>query len=194
MSATYEVKAVGDPREWKNDYGVFLAYPVDLTDSEGKVLAGIEWSRKKDSKPPQAGDRVVADIQAGPHGEKLKVDFDATKELGGGGGGPRASGPSKRSGEWKPESQYDPEKVARITRAHSQGMAVQLLANRADFNEAPKAQRQQAVRAWADWFDADIRQAAATALAKSSMGATETPALRPAAADGEIVDEGGIPF
>lgn len=92
----YTIKSVGEPKPWSNDFGSFLSYPVDLQGDgdDGRVALGVEWSRKSDSKPPQAGDRIVGDITESQYGSKIKVDYDATKELKGGG---RPSGGGEHS-------------------------------------------------------------------------------------------------
>lgn len=184
MSETFKVESVLDRSEWEGNYGPMVTYRLRANGQE------VDLNQKPETPAPAEGQEIWGHLEDGKFRPKLKKD----PRPDGSGGSSASGGSSKRGGEWKPESQYDPEKVARITRAHSQEMAVRLLCNRADFNEAPKAQRQQAIKAWADWFDADVQQAATTALAKSSLNATETPAVRPAAADGEIVDEGGVPF
>lgn len=162
MSQPYKIEAVGEPREWSNDYGAFFAYPLTL---EG-VAGPKEWSRKTSSRVPSVGEQIVGEIQ----GDKIKVDLDATKELSGGGSGGGGSRPASKSKEWKPESAYDPEKVARIGRAHAQGMALRLLA----INEpAPSTSKQVTaadVFALADQFEADVNKAAQ----KAAQGAGPT--------------------
>ena len=180
MSETYLIEAVGEPREWTNDHGSFLAYPLTL---EG-VAGPKEWSRKPSSRTPAVGERIVGDI----NGDKIKVDLNATKELGGGSSGGGGSRPASKSREWKPESAYDPEKVARIGRAHAQEMALRMLAidavqtGREDFrfNTAD-------VFKLADEFQADVDQAAAKAAqgggvtdaGNGSEGAPDTPGRHP---------------
>lgn len=90
--SSYTIKSVGDPKPWSNDYGSFLSYPVDLEDETGKKHLGVEWSRKAESQAPQVEDRIAGTIEAGKFGDKLKVDFEATKELKGGTGSSGGSG------------------------------------------------------------------------------------------------------
>lgn len=148
----YEIVEVGAPREWASEkYGSrYNAYPLSLKDSEGKVHLAVEWSRKLDSKAPTIGDKIAGDIQGGQHGNKLKVDYDATKELHGGstGGGDTRSSTTTRP--YQPESQRDPERSARILRQHSQDMSLryyELLGEKADLGQ---------IFATADQFDRDV--------------------------------------
>lgn len=160
---TYTVHSVGDPREWSSQKfgGRFLAYPVDLKDESGHLHMGVEWSRKVESDAPKVGDQIAGDIQNGQHGDKFKMDYEATKELGGssGGGSPRPSGGSKR--EWKPESQFDPEKTARITRSHAQKVAVDLVARMSNFEKAGDKRIKEVLQDWINWFELDVEEAAA---------------------------------
>lgn len=179
MSA-YTVKRVDDsPREWTSKQGgTFLSYTVDLEDIEGKVQAGIEWNRKPESRAPEVGDRIAGNIEPGKFSERFKMDYEATKELTGGGGSSdyRSGGEAKSKGGWKPESQYDPEKVARITRAHSQEMSIRVFAlieGHLENNDEAIGHALNRIRKIADWFDADIQRAAAVESAKAELGATE---------------------
>lgn len=147
----YEIVEVGAPREWASEkYDTrYNAYPLSLKDSTGQVHLAVEWSRKLDSKAPTVGDKIAGDIQGGQHGNKLKVDYDATKELHGGSTG-SASAPG-RSRPYERESQRDPERSARILRQHSQDMALRcyelLGVKDVDLNQ---------IFATADQFDGDV--------------------------------------
>jgi hypothetical protein len=171
----YLIEAVGTPREWGNDYGQFFAYPLTLQGEAGE----IEWSRKKESRAPVPGERIVGDITNGQHGRKIKVDFNATKELSGGSsGGSRSHG--SKSKEWKPESQYDPEKTARITRSHAQKVAVEAAVGAGYFQgEITPAKLDDDLKPLIDWFEADVNNAAAKAAGAGvpiSGGAAPAPA------------------
>ena len=168
MTDTFTIAAVGDKREWSNDHGAFWAYPLTVEDSTGQKHLGVEWSRRQTSRAPEVGERLVAEIQGGPHGEKLKVDLNATKELSGSTG---SSGGSKNfSKEWKPESQLDPEKTARIGRAHAQGMAIQTLTAMGTFESQSADQITGKLKQWIDFFEADVN-AAAQKAAQGAGGA-----------------------
>jgi hypothetical protein len=83
----YTVKRVADsPREWSSKQGgTFLSYTVDLEDSEGKLEAGVEWNRKPESRAPEVGDRIAGTVEPGKFSERFRMDYEATKELTGGG-------------------------------------------------------------------------------------------------------------
>ena len=179
MSEVYEIAAVGDPRDWRNDYGSYLAYPLDLKDQGGQVHLGVEWSRKVDpqtgqARQPQAGERVVAQIQNGPHGQKLKVDYDATKELNGGGGSTHTGG--SRNWGWQPDSERDPERVARIGRSHAQEMALRYFAAGGHESlgslETDQDTLARIVRPVIDWFEMDVEEAAAQKAARAGGAST----------------------
>jgi hypothetical protein len=180
------VKSVnGEGNPWQ--HGITY-WPVTF-DRNGQDFE-CTWGKKGD--PPAIGETVEGDFRQQNGEWKFSK---ASKPQGGGSADYGGGGASKPGGrEWKPESELDPEKVARITRAHSQNLAVELLNRVPSFAEAPKENKQRAITAWADFFDADVQNAAVVASAKAGLNATETPAIRPAAADGEIVDGDGIPF
>lgn len=169
MSQEFTVTWVGPPREWSNKRGDrFLAYPIKVEGDDRE----IEWSRKPESEAPEVGNSTpLADIENGSHGPKLKVDWDAVKEQG---GGSTSSSGSKnfKSKEWQKETDRDPERAARILRQHSQGMALQLLTHR-PITEATDEQIKATLKHWTDHFDADVIQAAQKA-GGASRGADST--------------------
>jgi hypothetical protein len=174
VSDTYTIAEVGDKREWSNDHGAFWAYPLTVEDSSGQKHLGVEWSRKQTSRAPEVGERVVAEIQGGPHGEKLKVDLNATKELSGGSTSSSGS-KSYEAKSWQPEAQRDPERAARILRQHSQEMALRLSTHNARGEAIPAEE----VFELADLFDADVIKAAqgvGVLSRPTGNGAPPTPA------------------
>lgn len=198
--ATYTIRSVGDPREWSSQKfgGRFYAYPVDLEDENGHLQIGVEWSRKVESDAPKVGDRVAGHIESGQHGDKLKVDWDAMKELGSG-GSPARSGGSSGKREWKPESVYDPEKTARITRSHAQKVAVDLVARMPNFEKAGDARIKEVLRSWIDFFELDVEEAAAqktaTGAGAASPGNGSKGALPPVDSPGPAQSpDDDIPF
>lgn len=182
MSENFKVESILDRSEWEGNFGPMVTYRLRANGTE------CDLNQKPETPAPTEGQEIWGHLEDGKFRPKLKKD----KRPDGGGGERSSSGGGKSN--WQPEGDRDPEKVARITRAHSQNCAVELLKNREDFNNAPKAQRQEAITQWADWFSKDIERAAAIALTKDSMQAKEVPPIRPAAADGELVDEDGIVF
>lgn len=156
----YEVKSViGEPRAWTSSHGGnFLSYKVDL-ECDGVKEMGIEWNKKDTSPAPSVGEQVAGIIEEGKYGDKFKIDYEATKELGGNGGSSETStaagGNSK--GGWQPESERDPERAARILRQHSQSMAVQAAVGAGYFQgEITITKLQDDLLPLIDWFDADV--------------------------------------
>lgn len=175
MSESYVVERVGEPREWGSKAGgCFYAYPVRLKG----VSEEVEWSRKTDSKAPQVGDEIVADLNPGPYGLKLQVDWDAMKGRNSGSGA--SKGETGGSG-WQPESQRDPERSARILRQHSQSCAIEYAELLGDKPSLPE------LFALADSFDNDVHQTAAKA-AQGSDGSPATPDPAPSTeSDGDAL-------
>lgn len=184
MSVTYTIETVGEPREWSSEKhgGRFFAYPLDLKDSDGFQHSGVEWSRKHDSRAPQTGERIAGTISNGQHGDKIKVDYDATKELNGGtqGGSSGGRSGSSKTREWKPESEYDPEKTARIGRSHAQEMAIRALTAMGIFESKSADQLEATIKSWIDFFQADV-DAAAKAARSAGGGTGDGPASGSAA-------------
>jgi hypothetical protein len=166
---TFTVASVApEPREWSAHGSTFLSYKADLQYPDGKLAKGIEWNKKSESQPPVVGEEVVGHLEEGKYGEKFKIDYEATKELGGGGSGSQShetstGSPRASKGNWQPESERDPERAARILRQHSQEMALRYLALsnfKADATNDGNVQRgQEFVARLADFFDQDVLQA-----------------------------------
>lgn len=172
MSDVFTIREVGEPREWSSEKhgGRFLAYPVTLEDAEGKHHIGVEWSRKADSKAPQVEDRIAGTIQGGQYGDKLKVDYDATKELKDG------SSRQSKSREWKPEHEYDPAKTAVIDRGVSLKVAAAYCASQG------KPYGLADLFAAANEIEADLHKV----RAKAANGAGAVPTLSAPAPDAGI--------
>jgi hypothetical protein len=164
----YEVKKVGDePREWSSSHGgTFLSYTVDLQEEAGPVAIGVEWTKKPESKPPTVGERVAGHLEDGRYGDKFKIDYEATKELGGsrtsveastGTAGSRNAG----KGNWQSEQERDPERSARILRQHSQSAALQWAQMLPDEG---KSLTLATIFQFADAFDQDVIQAGQAAV------------------------------
>jgi len=185
---TYTVKTVhGEPKEWSGQYGPMLSYRLDLEDEDGMTEASVELNRKPESRAPEPGERYVGHIEEGKFGGKLKIDFEATKELGGSVTRPNPSGSgSSKPREWKPESQYDPEKTARIGRAHAQGMAVEVCKAMGVFEGNSAEQVYSKLQGWINWFESDVNQAGDKAANRaegttppSQVGAVPPPDASP---------------
>jgi hypothetical protein len=129
----------------------------------------VYWRRKLPATV-EVGKSYFGTISEGQHGPIFKKE---TPQQGGGGGGQsstatRSSGGSNR--DWKPESQYDPEKTARIGRAHAQEMAIRtLVGNGEKFNTADVAKL-------ASEYEADVNAAGQKAAqGAGSSGTTAAP-------------------
>jgi len=183
----YEVKNVhGEPREWSSSHGgTFLSYTVDFINEDGVGESGVEWTKKPESRPPQVGEKVVGHIEPGKFAEKFKLDFNATRELGQGGGSSSEATTSNTSKGSSSKGEVDWDcRNAEIRRQHSQEMALRVYAVHLQANPdlTAKVDLPQ-VAAWADWFDQD----AITAGQKASQGqlpppthqATETQSAAP---------------
>jgi hypothetical protein len=157
--STYTVKSVGaEPREWTSSHGgTFLSYKVDFTTEDGQLEGGVEWNKKPESRAPSVGEQVVGHLEEGNFGPKFKIDYDATKELGGAPSGSSEARTGTGGGQgknWQPERERDPERAARILRQHSQEMALRYL-NISD----DRPVHLEGVFALADEFDADVNRA-----------------------------------
>lgn len=92
---------------FKNDYGEFQVWKVQIHDGEKSLTADLNTKLGKSG--PTIGERIEGDLTKGPYGWKLKR---AAQNGGGGGGGPRTE---------------DPKKSAEIRRMASHKVAVELL-------------------------------------------------------------------
>lgn len=87
----YTVSGVHDRKEWSGNFGPMVTYVLDVTDETGHKAMDVELNRKPESREPEEGERFVGHLESGKFGEKLKIDFEATKELNRGGGHREAS-------------------------------------------------------------------------------------------------------
>lgn len=132
----------------------------------------VYWRRKLPATV-EVGKSYFGTISEGKHGPVFKKESPG--KAGGGGGG--ASGASS-SRPWKPESQYDPEKTARIARSHAQGMALRYLEVNGETVDGMDE-----LLPIIDWFEADVARAAgqakASAPAPSAAERQAAPAPKP---------------
>jgi hypothetical protein len=203
------IARVTKENEWEGKFGKNQAYSLDLKLADGTLEMGVTSNRKlKDDgshNEPKEGEAIWGDILPdGRGGEKLKMDYTAMKENGSGSSS-RPSGSSAESkassgGGWKPESQYDPEKTARIGRAHAQDMAIALLGLPcSDSASLDKASLKAVVIDWTDFFERDVNEAGEKAAqgAATAKGAATPPsppdivAPRPEQPSA-VIDEGEI--
>lgn len=106
---SYKIVNVNGPREWEGQYGKNHSFDLDL---EG-VDKPVELTQKPDKPRPQPGEQINLNLEPHPRFDgKLKGKREY-QGGGGFGGGPR------------PE---DPVRSKRITRQHSQHMALLYIA------------------------------------------------------------------
>ncbi|HET7455412.1 MAG TPA: hypothetical protein VFJ76_07825 [Solirubrobacterales bacterium] len=165
-----------DVREGKTEPnphgGEFQKFYVDFEGSDDTY-----WRRRK-GDAPEVGKSYYGTISEGNYGPMFKKEKrpEGSSEASTGGGG------SKR--EWKPESQYDPEKVARITRAHAQKMALEWAALLQQ-SPGPLTLTLPNIFQLADAFQHDIETNGQAAIQGAGAGATSSaqassPATAPA--------------
>jgi hypothetical protein len=107
--AVREGKVVPNPK----GAGQLQNFYIDFNGADGFQAKGTYW-RRKAGNAPKVGESYAGTITSGEYGYRFKMDSS-------GGGGGRGGG----GRDWKPESQFDPEKTARIGRSHAQGMALE---------------------------------------------------------------------
>lgn len=197
---TFEVKSVGsEPKQWSGQYGPMVSYKLDLESGEGlerRIDTGVELNRKPESRAPTVGEKLVGHLEAGKYAQRLKIDFEATKELGGSSGAKHGGGSSK---PWQPESQRDPERSARILRQHSQSAALEYAAQTLalkglvpeevpeEIGADPRTKVPDIFWSLVDQFDADVNkagQAAAQAHGDASQSSSERASLPVSASRG----------
>jgi hypothetical protein len=130
----------------------------------------VYWRRKMPATV-EVGKTYFGTISEGQHGPLFK------KETPGGaptGGGSTASSGGGRS--YKPESEFDPEKVARMGYAHAQDMALMVLTKR-DALKGEEAEVKGEISKWADWFAAEVDSAGNAA--KGAAAAAQPPPSSP---------------
>lgn len=166
MPSTYTIEQLGQKAVWENDQNKG-DYPAILSGVEGEVLMFHDSS--SDFDPPKIGDEVFGEIKPNKaRGGGQRFSYKPRSSPGG--HSPRGGG-GKGGG-------YSPGDIARITRSHSQEMAVRLIAASGAAQGLDPANATDAgpflngvVARLADWFDADVAKAEAAV-----KGAESTPA------------------
>lgn len=77
----YTVKSVRGPKQWTGKYGPMLSYILDLEWGDEELARGVELNRKPESRAPEVGERLAGELEEGKYADKLRIDFDQTKEL-----------------------------------------------------------------------------------------------------------------
>jgi hypothetical protein len=93
------IERIVKENEWEGKFGKNQAYALDLRLADGTVEMGVTSNRKLKEdgshNEPQEGETLMGTIEPdGRGGEKLRIDYDATREMG---GAPRPSGGSTES-------------------------------------------------------------------------------------------------
>jgi hypothetical protein len=163
MSEHVVVKQVGEGRPWEHGitywdvcferngedfhctWGKKETPPTVGEQAEGEFFQkNGEWRFRKASKPP-------AEVQTGSA---------ASQNAGG-----------KR--EWKPESQYDPEKTARIGRSHAQHMAILTCEGMGLFESVSADQIASKIKSWTTFYMDDVNAAGEAAKQASGIAAPQ---------------------
>ena len=135
MSRTYTIETVVGRREWTGQYGPNVSYDLRLTG----VSDVVELTRKPEKPAPQVGETLTGTLEDGYQGKKK---FKVERQGGFGGGGGRS-----------------PEESARITRQHSQEMALRYAAIRAQQGKLPDTFSLADLKIITDKFDEDAKGA-----------------------------------
>lgn len=171
----WKVLAVREGKTTPNEHGGELkAFYVDFEGCDD-----VYWRRKMPATV-EVGESYYGTISNGTYGPIFKKESPG--EAGGGGGASRGGGRS-----FKPESDFDPEKVARMGRAHAQGMAVQTMTAMGSFESKSAEQIHGTLKQWVDWFEADVNAAGEKAKAKAPP--TQSTATQEQAPPAGPVDE-----
>jgi hypothetical protein len=180
----FTVKAARNRGTKDNPHGgTLVKWYVDLLDEQGQPVkdatgkpADAYWQRKEGSEV-NPGDKVYGEISQGDHGLRFKLK--PAPDSGGG-----ASTGTAGSKQWQPESKRDPERSARITRQHSQEMAVRVLAAMGSFEGKDATRIHELLNQWTNFFDADVDKAGKAASqgagANASSSSREAPGRDPA--------------
>jgi hypothetical protein len=134
--------------------GQLQAYYVDFAGA-----SDVYWRRKVPATV-EVGKSYFGTISEGDHGPAFKKETPQGGGSGGASSPPAAAARTSSSGgrTFKPESQFDPEKVARMGRAHAQHMALLWLESIGDMpNELDE------LWGFVDAFEQDVNRAGAAA-------------------------------
>ena len=170
----------GDVEDNPNGPGQLQKFYVDFDGAPD-----VYWRRKLPATV-EVGQTYFGTISEGKHGPIFKKE---NPNQGGGGspaGGGGAATGSAGGRSWQPESQYDPEKTARIGRAHAQGMAIEVCKAMGVFDGKSAEQVMSKLSSWTDWFQGDVDKAGEKAAqgAGSAGRTAASPGGQVAASDG----------
>lgn len=165
MSEQVTVKSVGEGNPWQHG----ITYYDVLFERNGADFEA-SWGKKGD--PPLPGESVTGEFSQKNGDWKFKK---ASADFSGGStnSSPASSGGSKAGKEWKPESQFDPEKTARIGRAHAQHMSILALHAMGTFQSVSADQIGAKLKQWTDFFEQDVNEAGQAA--SQAQGGSPAP-------------------
>lgn len=156
---TAKVISASNPNPW--EHGITF---YDMVFERNGQPFNCAWGTK--GGEPQPGEEITGEFSQKADGTWKFTKGSKDKPQGGSSGG--------GSKPWQPESERDPERSARILRQHSEEMAVRVLGLSSlgvgvldDWDEAKAA-----IKEWTDWFDEDVRQAAAQAHGNATESAS----------------------
>jgi hypothetical protein len=164
MSQNYTIKALGDKALWDGETSKG-DYPATLAEFDEEVLVFHDSTSNFD--PPKVGDVMFGDPQKDKRG---RWRFKRKARPKG------ASGNSQGGG-------FGPEDIARITRSHSQEMALRFFAVKQASGGLPADFNLGHVRDCASWFDRDVQAAVPPA---PSNGTPQMEAEVPADMEGLV--------
>ncbi len=193
MSTQYTVVSAALKETKEIGGGNMNIYNLAVTDPTGQAI-NCELLQRPESPTPTQGQTIDGDMQPGKNANQLPTLKKAKQENGGGRGG----------------GGYDsPVTIARITRSHSQEMALRFLALSggvtidweadAATTKAQVKEQLDRLKRFTDWFDNDVagaaasvEQAAPPAQAAPPPQQQPPPAQQPPAA--QPAGEDDIPF
>lgn len=177
--AHWEVTRAKNAGQKDNPHGgQFDKWYVGLKNVDGGTdCEDAYWQRKSPSEVT-VGDKVYGKVEEGDYGFRFYLEKEPDGNPGRSSGGGRAK-------EWKRESAFDPEKTARIGRAHAQHMGILTCAAMGLFESVSADQIERKLKSWIDFFENDVNQAGQKSLQASgnaTPGVNERAATLPGSA------------
>lgn len=182
MPSTYRIEGLAGKTQWEGD-PTKGDFPASLEGDDREVL--IFHDNASNFDPPKPGDEIFGDITKDKRGNWR---FKRAKKNAGGGGSFSGGG-----------SSYDkPETIARITRSHSQEMALRALdiaVGKGLFVPKNTDALRAAITAWTDWFDTDVQSASgASESASNGQARAEVPADTAGLTPAQKAHDEALPF
>lgn len=182
---TYRVLSVARQDDWSPEPGkTFAVYAVGVGDeATGLAVADdagnpiiAQMFQPPDAPPPSVG-AVLNNKRLNKTKRGYSLKRDESVQAQGTGGGPAASqqeqdieraaqasglgaSPMSKDDYWRAKDQRDVAAQKRMGRAHAQEMALRVLTLRGLAADSTTEQVQTGIKAWTDWFQADVDRAA----------------------------------